>query len=301
MLARLLMLALAGAAALFAQEDPPFQLPSDVTVDRDVVYASPGGRDLHCDIYRPKASGAGRPVILFIHGGGWRNGSRDQFRRQAAHMASKGMVAATLEYRLSGEAQWPAAIDDCKAAVRFFWENQGRYGVDPRRVGVAGGSAGGHLAALMGTSNNRDSFGAHLEHPGPASDVAAVAAFNPALDLPALWEAGNENVRELLTAFLGKPYPDAPEVWKLASPINGVGLKSADFLILHGTADSTTPYAHAVAMVAKLKEADRYVELFTAEGAGHGFFNRPPWFEQTLEAMEKFFRERLREPRPEYK
>ena len=290
LLRRTFLAALAAAGAAGAQQrDPPFRLPSNVRLEKDRVYASPGGRDLRLDLFRPGTGGGPFPAIIFVHGGGWQGGSKEQFHRQAAHMAARGFVGACVEYRLSGEARWPACIDDCKAAVRWLWENQYRLNVNPRRIGAAGGSAGGHLAALMGVTQRRDSFGSHLEHPGPSSRVHAVAAFNAVFDLTALAEAIPGHVERYLLPLLGATPDQNPEVYREASPRTYVGKSTPPFLILHGTADETVPYAQAEAFQSALQTAGVEVEMLTADGAGHGFFNAPPWYDKTLAAMEAFF------------
>ena len=289
MLRRTFIAGLASAAASRSQDvNPPFQLPSDVRMEKNVVYASPGGRDLHLDLFRPKSGGT-FPAIIFVHGGGWRAGSRTQFHRQAARMATRGFVCACIEYRLSGEAKWPTNIDDCKASVRWFWENRWRLNVDPYRIGAAGGSAGGHLAAMMGVSQRRDSFGAHLAIPGPSSKIAAVAAFNGVFDMTALAQQVPGHVERYLEPLFGVTPEHDREVYRQASQIDYVGKSTPPFLLLHGTADKTVPYAQAVAFQKAIQQADVDVELFTAEEAGHGFFNSPPWYDKTLAAMEAFF------------
>lgn len=289
MLRRTFLSSLTLAAMAQGQEfDPPFRLPSGVRLQKDVVYASPDGRDLHLDLFRPSGGGA-LPAIVFVHGGGWRNGTKTQFHRQAAHMASRGFVCACIEYRLSGEAMWPTCIDDCKASVRWFWENRFRLSVNAYRIGAAGGSAGGHLAAMMGVTQRRDSFGSHLAIPGPSSKVAAVAAFNGVFDMTELARQVPKHVDPLLKPLFGATPAENPEVYQQASPITYVGKSTPPFLLLHGTADETVPYAQAVAFQRAMQHGDAEVELFTADGAGHGFFNAPPWYDQTLAAMEAFF------------
>ena len=206
-----------GVLAVAQQPDPPFRLPSNARMEKDVVYASPGGRDLRMDLFRP-ASGGNFPGIVFVHGGGWKSGSKTQFHRQAAHMASKGFVCACVEYRLSGEAKWPTCIDDCKAAVRWFWENRYRLNVDPFRIGAAGGSAGGHLAAMMGVSQRRDSFGAHLANPGPSSKVAAAVVFNGVFDMTALASQMPGHVETYLRPLLGAGPEENPDVYGRRRP-----------------------------------------------------------------------------------
>ena len=269
-----LIFALLPVAALFAQqEQPPFRLPEGVLAEQNLIYSSPGGRDLHLDLFLPKEGSGPFPAVVYIHGGGWKGGNRNAFRRQAAHMATKGFAGACIEYRLSGEAKYPAALQDSKAAVGWMRANAAKYRIDPQRIGAAGGSAGGHLVALLGV----------------LGDVKAVAAFNPAVDLVSVGKRAPSGAGSSVAEFLGATYAQKPELWAEATPITHVDKNSAVFLFLHGDADTTVPYQQSVDMLNKLKAAGVEAELFTAEGAAHGFFNRPPWFEPALKRMEEFF------------
>ena len=269
-----LIFALLPFAALFAQqEQPPFRLPDGVRVEQNLVYSSPGGRDLHLDLFLPTEGREPFPAVVYIHGGGWKGGNKNAFRRQAAHMATKGFAGACIEYRLSGEAKYPAALQDSKAAVGWMRANAAKYRIDPQRIGAAGGSAGGHLVALLGVTG----------------DVKAVAAFNPAVDLVSFGKRAPAGASNSVVEFLGATYAQKPELWAEATPLTHVDKNSAVFLFLHGNADTTVPYQQSLDMLNKLKAAGVEAELFTAEGAAHGFFNRPPWFEPTLKRMEEFF------------
>jgi dipeptidyl aminopeptidase/acylaminoacyl peptidase len=124
--------------------------------------------------------------------------------------------------------------------------------------------------------------------------VRAVAAFNPALDFVSFGEQGPDNAQSAVARFLGSPYMGREELWAKASPLTYVSKQSAAFLFLHGTGDKTVPYQQSVDMMNKLKAAGVHAEMFTAEGDGHGFFNRPPWYEPTLKRMEEFFEKTLR-------
>ncbi len=275
---------LVPALVLAQRVDPPFSLPDGVEMKTDLVYARHGDRELKLDLFLPKSGAGPFPAVVYLHGGGWSGGNRNQFHRQAAHMAAKGVAGACVEYRLSGEAKWPAAIDDARTAVRWVRASAAKYRIDPERIGASGGSAGGHLAAYLATTDSIRDFEVRA-----SSRVRAVAAFNPVLDLPALAPAAAGSANNAIFNFLGAAYADNPKLWADASPITHVSRRSAPMLILHGTDDKTVPYRQALDMVNKLKEARVKAELFTAEGAPHGFFNRSPWFEKTVAAMEEFF------------
>lgn len=285
----LVLLAALAAAQDRGRSDPPLRIPEGVRVERDVVYARYGTRELKADLYLPRAGVGPRPAVVYIHGGGWKNGNRNAFSRQAAHMAGVGYVGMCIEYRLSGEAKWPAAIYDAKAAVRYLRAHAKKWNVDAARIGAAGGSAGGHLAALLGTTAGVKVLEGDGGHAGFSSAVQAVAAFNPAVDLVDFGKRANPNATNSVTEFLGAGYQADRALWELATPITHVSAKSAPTLFLHGDADPTVPYAQSERMAAKLEAAGVRAEILTAPGEKHGFFNRPPWFEPTLKKMEEFF------------
>jgi len=275
-------------------QNPPFVAPNNVKITPDVVYAAIGARQMHLDLYLPKNGAGPFPAVVYIHGGGWQNGNRLAFRRQAAYLATKGYAGACIEYRLSGEAKYPAALYDSKAAVRWVRANAAKYNIDPNRIAAAGGSAGGHLVALLGTTADLPAYEGTEGATGVSSRVAAVAAFNPAVDLTGFDKNLATDAENTIARFLGASYNANPQLWKDASPTFHVDAKSAPTLFLHGDVDPTVPYKQSVEMMAKLKAAGVQAELFTAPGAKHGFFNAPPWYEPALERMEKFFDSLLR-------
>lgn len=288
-LAAVVLVAVAGSVVTVAQRqfDPPFELPVGVTLERDVVYSRPGGRELKLDVFAPESQVGLAPAIVYVLGSGWNGGDKSHFWRQAAHMATLGFVGVCIEHRGSAEAHYPAAVDDAKTAVRWLRANATRYRVDPERIGAAGGSSGGHIASMLGVTRSMASMSEASEYAGFSADVRAVAAFNPALDLRVVGTTAEG--RPLPERFLGVPMDEDPARWAAASPITRVDRNSAAFLILHGTDDVATPYAQATAMVRTLEQAGVSVELLTADGVGHGFFNTPPWYQPTLERMAEFF------------
>jgi acetyl esterase/lipase len=280
------------AASAQAAQDPPFRLPENVEMKMDVVYGKGGGRDLKLDLFLPKEGGGARPAVLFIHGGGWQGGTRTQFHRQAAYLASvRGYVGACIEYRLSGEARFPAAVEDNKCAVRWLRASAGTYRIDPERIAAAGGSAGGHLAAMLGLTSKVAGLEGSGGHAGFSSRVNAVVDFNGASDLAAL--AGSDRATGPVSRFLGVSHEVDPELYRRASPITHVARGAPPFLFLHGTDDTTIPIDQSRAMVQKLRDAGVMAEIYEAPGAAHGFFNRPPHYEPTLREMEAFLVEQF--------
>jgi acetyl esterase/lipase len=230
------------------------------------------------------------PAILYLHSGAWFQGTREEFHRQAAHMATKGFVGATIQYRLIPQAYFPAQVQDSKTAVRWLRANASTYRIDTDRIGVTGGSAGGYLAAMLGTTPHIAEFEGDGGNPGFSSRVQAVAAFNGPHDFVA-GRFFDESSDYFIEDFLGASYDENPELWVKASPITYVGPESPPFLFLHGTADGGVPYQQSVDMMNALMAAGVSAELFTAQYADHADLapNSPFWGQSTLEAMEEFF------------
>lgn len=284
-----LLLLLLPALLLAQRQDPPFSLPDSVELRADLVYARYGPRELKADLYLPKSGPGPFPAVVYVHGGGWRNGSKSAFSRHAAHMATRGYAGLCIEYRLSGEATFPAALHDVKAAVRYLRAQAASLRIDATRIGAAGGSAGGHLVALLAVSPQRKDWEGDGGNPGLSSAVQAVAAFNPAVDLVSFGQRLPGDASNSVAAFLGGPFASKPDLWKDATPITHVSKHSPPFLFLHGDADTTVPIAQSQKMLDTLKAAGVRAEILVAPGAAHGFFNRPPWFEPTLRRMAEFF------------
>ena len=257
-----------------AWQAPAFDLVSGI------VYASPDGHDLLADLYLPKGAGP-FPGAVFIHGGAWSSGDRSQLRRQAARLASQGIVGMAIEYRLAPTFQYPAAVYDSKAAVRWLRMNAAKYHLDPDHIAAIGSSAGGHLAAFLGVTGDDPKWDGEVCCGGVSSKVQAVVAFNPIIDLYQHRDVSNAR-------FLGGTCGELPAKCDEASPTNYVTAGVAPFLILHGTADETAPYKQSETMTTRLKAAGVRAELFRAEGAPHTFWSDQRWMEPSFQAMEKF-------------
>jgi acetyl esterase/lipase len=273
--------------------DAPLRFPDNISVKSDVVYCRGGGRDLRLDLYTPKVRAAvPAPGIILIHGGAWRVGFRRQFMRQAVHLASHvGYVAAAIEYRLSSEAAFPAAVEDSKCAVRWLRANAAALGVDPNRIAAAGGSAGAHLAAMLGVTDKAAGLEGNGGHPQFSSRVNAVVAFNGAFDLSTA--VRSEATVAPTSQFLGGTLEQRRDVYERASPATYVSSDTPPFLFFHGTADTTVSVEQSRMMAKKIQDAGGRARIFETEGAPHGFFNGPPHYETTLDRMVAFLREHL--------
>ncbi len=260
--------------------DPPFELPETVELQEGVVFARPAGLSLRLDLFMPRTRSAPARGIVYLHGGGWRGGSRRQFWRQAAHLATRGCIGACIEYRLAPAATFPAQLEDAQEAVRWLRRRAGELGIDPSRIGAVGGSAGGHLAALLGTTD------APVD--GLSSRVQAVVAFNGVFDLTPLLEAP-EQPRSAVLGLLGGRI----ELAITASAYHQADARAAPALLLHGTADQVVPFEQSRAYAARLRALGVRAELYAEPGAGHGFFNRTPYYQRTLPVIERFLLEAL--------
>ena len=244
-------------------------LPSNVEVLEGLEYAKHNGISLLLDLYRPKDAKEPVPAIVFVHGGGWKNGSRKSGKR-GAWLVPEGFAIASISYRLTDKGQWPDQINDCYAAVRWVRKNAEKYGLDPKNVGCWGTSAGGHLVALMGTRT----------YPGDeevSSRVQAVCDwFGPSelLSMPPN-NVGNGRTEEDIAKsngakLLGATVRDVPKLAKDASALDNVSKDDAAFLIMHGDADKGVPVIQSQKLHDKLIAHGVQSRLIVLKGAGHG-------------------------------
>ncbi len=248
-LLRIAALAAALLLAACAQFTPP---PQGETIRRNLLYAPKEG--LHLDLYEP-TSKTPLPLVLWIHGGGWKYGDKG-FELFLRTLTRRGFAVASVQYRLSGDAKYPAQIDDCRAAFQWLSANAGLYNLNPRAAFVAGASAGGHLAALLG-----------VEEGTPA--VKAVFAMYPPTDLTAFANPGRP--KGLIPSLLGGSVTAKHDLAVDASPVSHVGPNAPPFLILHGDRDRLVPIEQSKELDRKLHAAGVESKLVVKSGAGHGF------------------------------
>ncbi len=266
-------------------------LPEGVIGESNVIYATLpdtpyGTRDLHLDIFKPEKSGR-YPGIIIVHGGGWISGNRSQHVPLAQQLASRGFVAATVEYRLSPEALYPAAIYDIKASIRWMRANAVKYSIDPDHIAILGFSAGGQLAALTGMTNGVKKFEGYKINENFNSDVQAIVDIDGILDFLAPWSLNL--VREPNTCdvvWLGGSYEEKPEIWKEASAIFWVNTKSVPICFIN----SSLPRFHAGRdeMIDMMRHLNIYTEVHTIPDSPHPFCLFHPWFEQTVDYATDF-------------
>ncbi len=263
-------------------------IPSGITVLRDVVYGSPGGRDLHLDaIMREDLPNEPRPAAVFIHGGSWKFGNKGQFRRQAAWLADRrDIFGACIEYRLSGEAQFPAALEDAKCAVRWVRSVAEKYRIDPKRIAVCGGSAGGHLSSMMAVTNGIAEYEGDGGHADFCSDVQLAVLYNGEFDMWDLVE--KKSLIDAMKAFFGGTPEEVPERYDEASSIKRVTKDTPPMLFLHGDQDSCVSHEQALAMVKRLRELNVPAEAEIYAGKPHAWFNKDPDWKITIQRVEPF-------------
>ncbi|WP_417736675.1 alpha/beta hydrolase fold domain-containing protein [Rosistilla oblonga] len=273
------------------RDRPAMKTPDDVQIRRDVTFGQGGGRDLKMHLVLPKQpADKPLPCYVWIHGGGWMSGSKDGGVHQLTSIVRDGFVGATIEYRLSGEAIFPAQIEDCKCAIRYLRAHAKEYNIDVDRIAVGGSSAGGHLAALLGTSAGV----AELEGDGgwadQRSDVQAVVDLYGPTDLiqfvqtPGYESHARPSSPE--TRLLGGEVLKHLDAAKKANPITYVGANDPPFLILHGSNDRTVPPNQSEAIYKALQAAGVKSQLHLIEGAGHG---GPEFGKPEIRAMQREF------------
>ena len=263
------LLAVLLGPSLAAAQKPPV-VPDDVAFEPGVEYADPDGQHLKLDLARPKAGDGPFPAVVCIHGGGFRAGSRESYDALCVRLAQKGYVAVTVSYRLAPKYQFPAAVHDTKAAVRWVRANAARYKVDPDRVGATGGSAGGHLAQFLGVTAEVKEFEGDGGNPGVSSRVACVVNVYGPSDFTKSY-GKSVDAAEVLPLFLGGNLETARRAHVRASPLSWVTPNAAPTLCIHGTEDKYVAHEQAVWLVDRLKASAVEAELLTLPGAGHGF------------------------------
>jgi pectinesterase len=273
------------------------QLIAGVAIQPNIEYGRVGSRSLRADVFFKSATNKhsakrglaqNRPAIVLIHGGGWRTGNRQQHHAMAQRLAATGYVVVTPEYRLSTEALYPAAVHDLKTAIRWLRSHASQYNIDTNQIAAVGFSAGGQLAALLGSTGNLSKLEGNGGWPGHSSAVQAVVDIDGILAFihPESGEGDDSKRVSAATNWFGGSKTDVPERWKEASALTYAGKQTAPTLFLN----SAEPRMHAGRddFLEKVKPFGIYTEVHEFAGAPHSFCLFQPWFEPTVARIEQF-------------
>lgn len=257
---------------------PAPKAPADTRVLRDLEYSHVGDKRLMLDLYLPENAAGPLPVIVGIHGGGWAAGSRAG--GQSSWLARHGYAVAVISYRLSGEAIFPAQIEDCKASVRWLRANAKKFNLDPDHIGATGHSAGGHLTSLLAATGDVKEFdkGDNLEF---SSRIQAACPLSGPTDFlqmdahaPKEAKLKHDAPMSPEARLIGGPIQQNKEKVAKANPITYVSKETPPFLIIHGDQDPVVPANQAELLHEALRKAGVVTKLHLVQGAGHGIGGR---------------------------
>lgn len=292
---------IAAALAFFAcSAAPPRQQPAASAVpalEKNIVYDSPAGEALMLDFIRPRAGQGPFPLVIWLHGGGWRAGDRSDYHGGLMGLANQGWAGATVQYRFAPKHKFPAQVDDVRKALAFLRTNAQRYNIDPNRIGVVGASAGGHLALMLGLTPESNGQ--------PSPGIRAVVSFAGPAHFPSwrIGELGETILRNgmgvngldgLIADFLGTADRNAP-VMAVASPVTYVHKGNPAVLSLQGSADPLSPPQQAQVLHAALRKAGVTEKLVEYPGGGHSLAGKQ--MEQSLYEMVDFLNVHVRDAR----
>lgn len=249
------------------------------------------GNDVVLSVYVPDKAGS-YPAILDIHGGGWSARQVENDKPMMERLASRGFVTALIAYRLSGQAKYPAALSDCKSAVRYLRTNASKFKIDPDRIGCMGGSAGGHLSALLAMTNGLKEFEGDGPNQGVSSSVKACIVMAATMDLVAANQKGSGKGS---IDFFGGDFKTVPDTYKAASPIEHVRAGVPPTIFIEGEKDSLK--LGRLEMQEKLKALGIETTVYTLKEAPHPFWMSQPWLDETVQIAGDFFKKQLGEPK----
>jgi acetyl esterase/lipase len=258
---------LTAAALLWGGEWALAAAPPGLRASKDLPYVEGGHERQRLDLYLPETSRGLLPVVIWVHGGAWRGGSKD--RCPAERLVARGYAVASINYRLSQHATFPAQIEDCKAAVRWLRAHAQQYGLDPRRFGVWGASAGGHLVALLGVAGDVKELEGTGGSAQQSSRVQCVVDWFGPTDFLKMGGT-HDDPASPESRLIGAPIQQNAAKVARANPIRYVTPDDPPFLIVHGDADPTVPIGQSELLEAALKAARVEVSFLRLAGAGHG-------------------------------
>lgn len=266
---------------------------STLRFENGLVFGKSGATELKLDLAAPTEGEGPFPAVVCIHFGGWVRGERQQMRAALEALARHGFVAISPDYRLAPRHRFPAALEDCKAAVRWLRAHAEQYRIDPAHIGAFGVSSGGHLACLLGVTRKEDGLEGDGGNAEQSSAVQAVVSFFGPTDLTR--DVWNKELREKqLEPFLGGTAKEKADLYRRASPLAYVNKDAPPFLFVHGSADSIVPIQQSEDMAEKLRQVGVSARLLRVADEGHGLNRNSPSLRRSLAEMLVFFEKTLK-------
>ena len=271
-----------------------YMLDRKINIIKEVCYGLGGGRKLYLDIYTlTEISKSLRSAILFVHGGFWMKGNKDQFSRQASYFAKNfDMFVVTIGYRLNEEGRFPAPIQDLKAAIRWVRSQAKTYNIDVNKIAVCGGSAGAHIASMAALTKGIEEYEGKGGNQNQDSTINLAVLLNGAFDLKDIAKSGSLTIP--LKMFLNKTVKEDKSLYKKASPIEITNRNMPPTLFLHGTKDDFVSHKQSVRMHEKLTKLGVLSEIELYENKQHAWFNFEDGYTETLKRIEKFIGEQFK-------
>lgn len=269
--------------------------PVRVSLQEGVVFGTGGGRELRCDVFTPPGNNGSAPAVLLVHGGAWVMGDATQLRGYGFLLGREGYVCVATEYRLAGEAPWPAQLHDVKACLRWMRANAVALGIDPNRIAVMGASSGGHLALMCGATQDIPAFEGDGGNPGVSTAVQAVVSYYGITEIrPGSPEGLKDSVEKLMRDA-------APEAYAAASPLSYPGANYPPTVILHSNRDKLVPRTQSLRLYEQLLAAGVPCELHMFDGIGHMFDGLKALGRQSAEIVSVFLGRYMAPPEAEEK
>ena len=276
---------------------------TNTSVVRDIEYARTPEKRLTLDVYRPSIEHTPLPVVVWVHSGVWHSGKKNRANSPALPLVHHGFIVVIIGHRSASQANFPAQIYDCKAAIRWLRANAEQYHIDPDRIGVWGASSGGHLSALLGTSGDDHELEGNLGHQNYSSKVQAVVDFFGPTDFLQMDAAGSTITHNAPDSpesrLIGEPIQENKEKVARANPITYVTQDDPPFLIVHGDRDRLVPYQQSQLLQTALIKVGIESTLYIQKGAGHGFGGKFG-SQKLFDIVQNFFDSHLKRSSPEY-
>ena len=265
------------------------EIPDSIIIIEDIVYKETVQRSLMLDIYKSKILTESAPVIIFIHGGSWTKGDKEDYLIYCLAFAQKGFVTASLSYRFSQETIFPAAVEDVICAIRWIKANGSEYGIDSSKVALVGGSAGGHLAMMAAYSADELYFSSGCDDSDISTGVQAIVNLYGPTDLTTDFAIAQEATKY----FLGETYDKNPEIFVKASPLTYISPGDPPTLTMHGSIDKVVPIYQGDVLDKILKQNDVTHEYHRLQGWPHTMDATVPVNEYVQNVMTNFFKKWL--------